>query len=248
MRTDPISDQFPWVSSYNYAENRVPNGIDLHGLQFLHHSIAKINFGGSGAYLKLSNMSRPTQHRARYAQVYIDGNNNLTSTFPLAIGSLNFSSGEVLERRRATDNSPGITSEYSNQTRRTAARELNVHLPRVESLSRIPNGKGGRGVGLLWAISEGLNALTNYTVNSDLNAAKSQYGEYGEDISFIIKDAKEDGIIPSDFTNQMLGDVANYIFQGEILGRYNGEIYQQVIRIAQELLKQNEIECRECEK
>ena len=31
---DPISDQFPHVSTYNYAENRVPNGIDLHGLQF----------------------------------------------------------------------------------------------------------------------------------------------------------------------------------------------------------------------
>ncbi len=36
---DPISDRFAWVSTYNYAENRVPNGIDLHGLQFLqsHH-------------------------------------------------------------------------------------------------------------------------------------------------------------------------------------------------------------------
>ena len=32
---DPISDKFPWVSTYNYAENRVPNAIDLHGLQSL---------------------------------------------------------------------------------------------------------------------------------------------------------------------------------------------------------------------
>ena len=36
---DPISDRFAWVSTYNYAENRPVNGIDLHGLQFLqsHH-------------------------------------------------------------------------------------------------------------------------------------------------------------------------------------------------------------------
>ena len=31
---DPIADQFPHVSVYNYAENRVPGGIDLWGLQY----------------------------------------------------------------------------------------------------------------------------------------------------------------------------------------------------------------------
>ena len=31
---DPIADQFAFVSVYNYAENRVPNGIDLWGLQY----------------------------------------------------------------------------------------------------------------------------------------------------------------------------------------------------------------------
>ena len=31
---DPISEKFPHVTTYNYAENRVPNGIDLWGLQY----------------------------------------------------------------------------------------------------------------------------------------------------------------------------------------------------------------------
>jgi RHS repeat-associated protein len=30
---DPISDQFPWVSTFNYAENEPVGHIDLHGLQ-----------------------------------------------------------------------------------------------------------------------------------------------------------------------------------------------------------------------
>ena len=30
---DPISDKFPWVSTYNYAENEPIANIDLHGLQ-----------------------------------------------------------------------------------------------------------------------------------------------------------------------------------------------------------------------
>lgn len=29
IEMDPIADQFPHVSAYNYAENRVPGGIDL---------------------------------------------------------------------------------------------------------------------------------------------------------------------------------------------------------------------------
>ena len=32
---DRIADNFAFVSPYNYAENRVPNGIDLHGLQIV---------------------------------------------------------------------------------------------------------------------------------------------------------------------------------------------------------------------
>jgi pimeloyl-ACP methyl ester carboxylesterase len=35
---DPLADQFPWVSSFNYAENMVPMAVDLYGLQayFIH--------------------------------------------------------------------------------------------------------------------------------------------------------------------------------------------------------------------
>jgi hypothetical protein len=32
---DPIADEFPWVTPYNYAENRPVNGVDLWGLQYL---------------------------------------------------------------------------------------------------------------------------------------------------------------------------------------------------------------------
>jgi hypothetical protein len=34
LGVDPVSEQFAHVSTFNYAENRPINGIDLHGLQF----------------------------------------------------------------------------------------------------------------------------------------------------------------------------------------------------------------------
>ena len=41
---DPIADKFAHITGYNYAENRVPNGIDLHGLQFVQsHVLWKTN-------------------------------------------------------------------------------------------------------------------------------------------------------------------------------------------------------------
>ena len=43
---DPISDRFPWVSTYNYAENRPVNGIDLHGLQYVPFSSATFQMTG----------------------------------------------------------------------------------------------------------------------------------------------------------------------------------------------------------
>ncbi len=44
---DPISDAFSHVSPYNYAENRVPNGIDLWGLQFVPQFDLNLNNGFS---------------------------------------------------------------------------------------------------------------------------------------------------------------------------------------------------------
>ena len=36
---DPISDQFPWVSTFNYAENEPVANIDLHGLQRIGYDV-----------------------------------------------------------------------------------------------------------------------------------------------------------------------------------------------------------------
>lgn len=63
---DPISDQFPWVNTYNYAENNPTTGIDLWGLQYVDANVAlkmdaqpkKINVSGSmGLNIKVVNES-----------------------------------------------------------------------------------------------------------------------------------------------------------------------------------------------
>ena len=43
LSTDPLSKNFPWNSTYAYAENRVIDGIDLEGGEFMHYSVAGVN-------------------------------------------------------------------------------------------------------------------------------------------------------------------------------------------------------------
>ena len=82
---DPIADKFPHVSPYNYAENRVPNGIDLWGLQFLPlpggienkmKDMARYN----GVELSNGKANCPTCNiPLREGNLFIDGGNALKS-------------------------------------------------------------------------------------------------------------------------------------------------------------------------
>jgi len=49
---DPIADQFPHVSPYNYAENEPIANIDLHGLQKAHYSIIEKGIFHVANYLR----------------------------------------------------------------------------------------------------------------------------------------------------------------------------------------------------
>ncbi len=56
---DPISDEFPWVSTYNYAENEPIANIDLHGLQaFPVHGTTQGEFGHTFSKSALTELTR----------------------------------------------------------------------------------------------------------------------------------------------------------------------------------------------
>src|SRR5690606_20050041 len=57
---DPIAEQFSHVTVYNYAENRPISGIDLWGLQYLDHNVARIISQHGRVSLKKSNLHNVT--------------------------------------------------------------------------------------------------------------------------------------------------------------------------------------------
>ena len=256
---DPISDQFAGLSTFNYAANNPVTGIDLHGLQFVNANDAKIIIHNGGASLKRENLSRPTNARIINAKVIsgVDtkGQAYLTTTFPTRVGSLNFQDNQ-LERRRAVDD-PGIVTEvndrfsgnYRQRRKQRRALQQKGLEPGSRTVTPVPTGgKGGRGVGALWLFAEGLNFVANQMVKKDLKTAKKQFNEFGGELQLIVNEGVSSGLIPEELqTGQILGDIANYIFQGEFTNTYDEPTQKQLLEISQKLITENGIKCDQCQ-
>jgi hypothetical protein len=106
---DPIADQFPWVSTYNYAENEPIANIDLHGLQKV-----SVHLAGTITYRDPQSNKSYTGHLT--AAVLMDQGNNDQINFGISLdgrsvgGQYNSDGGFEL----------GVgDSEFSNQVVKT---------------------------------------------------------------------------------------------------------------------------------
>ncbi|MEL7124549.1 MAG: RHS repeat-associated core domain-containing protein, partial [Bacteroidota bacterium] len=72
---DPISDEFPWVSTFNYAENEPIASIDLHGLQRLDYRVSeRLNAIGNNLKNKVENFISGTKNVTNKIGTYIYNN------------------------------------------------------------------------------------------------------------------------------------------------------------------------------
>ena len=54
---DPLAGKFPWNSVYAFAENRVVDGMELEGLEYLDADVCRWVFQSDGAYINTENLS-----------------------------------------------------------------------------------------------------------------------------------------------------------------------------------------------
>ena len=54
---DPLAGKFPWNSVYAFAENRVVDGRELEGLEYLDADVCRWIFYSDGAYINIDNLS-----------------------------------------------------------------------------------------------------------------------------------------------------------------------------------------------
>ena len=58
--TDPLTKSYPWNSQYAFAENRVIDGIELEGGEFLDHNESRIKMTCGAAMINLDNVNGPS--------------------------------------------------------------------------------------------------------------------------------------------------------------------------------------------
>lgn len=60
LSLDPLSPQYPHNSPYAFAENRVIDGMELEGLEFLDHNESRIKMTYGAAMINLDNVNAPS--------------------------------------------------------------------------------------------------------------------------------------------------------------------------------------------
>ena len=65
LSLDPLAKQYPHNSPFAFSENRVIDGIELEGLEYLNYNEARVEFSNGRLFLKLENFNDTFQNTFR---------------------------------------------------------------------------------------------------------------------------------------------------------------------------------------
>ncbi|WP_447768541.1 DUF6443 domain-containing protein [Sphingobacterium faecium] len=244
---DPIAQKFPHVTVYNYAENRPISGIDLWGLQYLDHNVARIISQHGRVSLKKSNLHNVTANRLRQMnenpRYWKTGEVGINTT----LANLDFKS---LSQNKeiplsSFDNTVGATDPSYNssiiQIEKGRKKDGTVDR-RLKDRTISGMGKGAMaahgGAVVLNLLNSGLDMVAELMVSHDKDlilehsSSKILTRAVGD-----LNDAISKGMIPKEYlNNENLSDILNIILQGENT-THNTEIMDSAIRVLKEISK-----------
>lgn len=244
---DPISEKFPHVSVYNYAENRPISGIDLWGQQYLDHNKARIYTANGMALLKVENLHDATKFRIN--SINRDKSKWTADNFGFDTRVSNVTFSSVLPNLEiplaAYDNTVGATDPAYN------AAIINIEKGRTKDgnfdkrlKDRTISGQG-KYAPLAHGSALALNLFNQMAIGfGDLMVADDRDKTIAQNDG-PLKEAKNDinkalnikGMIPKKYRNQKdLSDILNVVLQGENRTE-DKEIMEIGIRILKEISK-----------
>jgi len=204
---DPLSADYPWNSPYAFSENRVLDGVELEGLEFLDKDDALFKMIGGELYLKVENAGHWTKKRLENkipASRTANGHNQIGAypllnspvvsvENPLAPKSLVGPNGRK-SSQMTTEQNLAAQQPNNRQTRRQNARN---------GFTPYPSGtrSGAKGIIALNIIIKGVEKWREYSLEFDDDELDSQLQNYFFRTVEIIDKASKDGLIPIEYYN-----------------------------------------------
>jgi RHS repeat-associated protein len=243
LSLDPLAKQYPHNSPFAFAENRVIDGVELEGKEYLNKEDAMVEMRSGAVYLKIENFSNMTQNaigrannsgmvstRENGEQVFgydsqvigkfsiapISQNTNnigLDGSLP-DFGTIAEGSTAKPSREAYTIRIPSGFNKFGEESQRSLRRNLRIgDLPSTGASMSI---RGTAGFGLVIGITTEI--YKNYAIFTDVfeeQAVNEQSALLSNDVMGSISLAIRKGYIPKQFMNDKdISDIANVILFG----------------------------------
>ena len=219
ISTDPLTQDYPWNSSYAFAENRVIQGIDIEGLEFLDANQARIQVFMNAVFINLENFNTVTRNlwnRRNEKGGWESGNigySTMAATFSF--------SNIFIAPTVAFDNSDPNYNPSKHDVQNPTAKSTNQTDRRftersVAGLSSSSSAKGGAGIVMaVNAINWSLETYGNFKISEDIQLVMEHTKILKEQVLPLVISAVISGQIPSNYVNYKdLGSIANVVLTG----------------------------------
>ena len=235
LSVDPLEKQYAWNSPYSFATNRVIDGVDLDGLEYLSSEDARVQFINGRLELKLENMHNITHSAYDEANKdirnWVDEDGNKTIGMNPTVENIMVAAPEVKKPElsdmpdlrkmtpSATNTSPTVPKNPSSSSAQGA--------PEVSS----PEGKGiGKVAIVVDAVNFALSQYVSYSFKDD----KSLVDDHTIVANQVIADMKvalKLNLIPPVYQNTRdMVNIMNVVLQG-VNNTTNKEIYDIGMKI-----------------
>jgi len=243
LSVDPLSSSYPWNSTYAFAMNRVIDGIDLEGLEYLDADVARIKMRGGIAHINLENFNNVTRNawkRRGEAGNWPAGNIG----FPTAVGQLTHPSLPATSESASLDNTYGAVDPAHNpmqqQVQKPIAQSTGLPDKRLKDRT-ITSGSPGMAkgaAGLVMAVNAinwALETYGSFQMAEDRELVSEHMSILKNQVAADLTRALELNMIPEQYQNlQDMGNIANVVLSG-VNSTDNQEIYDIGINIVKEI-------------
>ncbi|MCA6421552.1 MAG: hypothetical protein IM568_01895 [Flavobacterium sp.] len=249
LSLDPLSAQYPHNSPFAFSENRVIDGTELEGLEFLDSKVARIKMTYGAAMINLDNVNAPTfnmlhtvvnDEKGNYQYRYVNQDLVYLGRYIYQGTTVKEETGVKLYTKNYEpilvnqDDFMGESKTLKHPDKFNSGRQVSL------SSAPLQSKKGNAAIAIVETVNFTIDKLKNYMVNQDIDLLKSHNITLRDKVLPAIKKAlssEQKTYIPEGMRDvQSLSLIANVVlFGGDGSKKYTKEIVDAGMKIYYEL-------------